>query len=107
MKIDKGYLGMGFVIFCLVCAVSAGVLSVYADPVESAIEIIEESSAFIHIDHDSGFLSSSSVMASYQAFEGNSGHIWVRVERYGFDHAFEFSVDTVEEAETILRGLAE
>lgn len=107
MKVDKGYLGMAFLIISVTCAVLIAVMATYSEPEEQTVITIEKPDAFIHIDHDSGFLSSSSTMASYQAFEGNSGHIWVRVERYGFDHAFEFSVDTIQEAEIILRGLAE
>lgn len=61
---------------------------------------------FIHIDDNSGFISTTDTMASFEMFDGRSGQeYWVRVERYGFGKAHEFSVDTVQEAEMILRGL--
>jgi hypothetical protein len=62
---------------------------------------------FIHIDDDSGFLSSPDVMASYQLFGDDSGTVWIRVERYGFNGTYEFSASSVIEAEMILRGLVE
>lgn len=68
--------------------------------------VIEQSDPYIHIDGNSGFLSSLDVMASFEMFEGADGaEYWMRVERYGFGKAHEFSVDTIQEAEMILRGL--
>jgi hypothetical protein len=74
------------------------------DPVEC--ETVEPG-YFIHIDDDSGFLSSPDVMASYQLFGDDSGTVWMRVERYGFNGTYEFSASSLIEAEMILRGLVE